>query len=194
MGSPRSRSRSIPRYSRTDPNRSRPSFTQSAWAAWLTTFTKTTVGGIRSRLTSAVVSNLIGSVHLFDEATTTVHTMCQASTRLARAARRPTMVSSPEPCVSTGRRSPRRGALHRAPHSSSPPRRGDPPTSRIRAQGRGETRPSTGPVAKLGDRSFIDLVLCRTHTGIPWRDLRMRVRNLAERPRPRTMAQRPRPR
>jgi transposase len=29
----------------------------------------------------------------------------------------------------------------------------------------------TGPASKLGDRSFIDAVLYRTRTGIPWRDL-----------------------
>lgn len=29
----------------------------------------------------------------------------------------------------------------------------------------------TGPVSKLGDRSFIDAVLYRAKTGIPWRDL-----------------------
>ena len=29
----------------------------------------------------------------------------------------------------------------------------------------------TGPVAKLGDRSFIDPVLYRARTGVPWRDL-----------------------
>jgi transposase len=31
--------------------------------------------------------------------------------------------------------------------------------------------PRTGPVAKLGDRSFIDAVLYRARTGVPWRDL-----------------------
>jgi transposase len=29
----------------------------------------------------------------------------------------------------------------------------------------------TGPVAKLGDRNFIDAVLYRARTGVPWRDL-----------------------
>ena len=29
----------------------------------------------------------------------------------------------------------------------------------------------TGPVAKLGDRNFIDAVLFRARTGVPWRDL-----------------------
>jgi transposase len=29
----------------------------------------------------------------------------------------------------------------------------------------------TGPISKLGDRSFIDAVLYRAKTGVPWRDL-----------------------
>ncbi len=31
--------------------------------------------------------------------------------------------------------------------------------------------PRTGPIAKLGDRTFIDAVLYRARTGVPWRDL-----------------------
>lgn len=32
-------------------------------------------------------------------------------------------------------------------------------------------KPRRGPAAKRGDRLFIDAVLCRARTGIPWRDL-----------------------